>query len=169
MIICIQQSQHDNEDEDNLTKILISKYLSIISFCISLVNLLTVLILYLFNKKNLILKTSNNVMYNGSIMSLNSFDTEGYLRPNTRSLYESFSKNVDYRVLTRNILNICCVLLFSYLCIHVSIYVKLFPFVIVIFLKSGNKITLWITAFMNVIIWNSWFWNGFYKEKYIQN
>ena len=92
MIICIQQSQHDNEDEDNLTKILISKYLSIkFSKCF-----LTVLIYTFLTKKNLILKTSNNVMYNGSIMSQNSFDTEGYLRPNTGSLYESFSKNVDF-------------------------------------------------------------------------
>ena len=128
------------------------------------------LILYLFNKKKLILKTSNNIMYNVSIMSLNSFDTEGYLRPNTGSLYESFSKNVDfwcYRVLTRNILNICCFLLFSYLCIHVSIHIKLFPFDIVICLKSGNAITLWNSAFMNVILWTFGFWNAFYKEKYI--
>ena len=60
-------------------------------------------------------------------------------------LYESFSKNVDfwcYRVLTRNILNICCFLLFSYLCIHVSIHIKLFPFDIVHFLKSSNTLTL---------------------------
>ena len=89
MIICIQQSQHDNEDEDNLTKILISKYLSIISFCISIVNVfLTVLILYLFHKKKLMLKTCTNVIDNGSIMSLDSFDAEGYLRPNTEGIYD---------------------------------------------------------------------------------
>ena len=85
-------------------------------------------------------------------------------------LHESFSKNVDfwcYRVLTRNILNICCFLLFSYLCIHVSIHIKLFPFDIVICLKSGNAITLWNSAFMNVILWTFGFWNAFYKEKYI--
>ena len=49
---------------------------------------LTVLILYLFRKKNLILKTSTNVIYNGSIMSLDSFDAEGYLRPNTEGIYD---------------------------------------------------------------------------------
>ena len=50
--------------------------------------------------------------------------------------YELFLQNVDFwcnRVLTRNILNICCFLLFSYLCIHVSIHIKSFPFDIVNF------------------------------------
>ena len=79
-------------------------------------------------------------------------------------LIESFSKKVDFwcnRVLTRNILNSCCFLLFSYLCIHVSIHIRLFPSDIVNVLKSSNTLTLQNSDYVNVIIWNSWFWNAF--------
>jgi hypothetical protein len=89
-MISIIQNQHADEDS-NLTKILISKYLSMISFCVSLVNfILSVIVLYAFYKRILTMKR-NNVICNGSMISLNSFDTEGYLRPNTEEIYDEVS------------------------------------------------------------------------------
>ena len=71
--------------------ILISKYLSISSFCLSLFTIsltLTILrLLYIKIKQN---KSLRSPIYTGSstCLSLDSFDSEGYLRPHTDELYE---------------------------------------------------------------------------------
>lgn len=60
--ISIVYNQHDDEEDSNLTKILVSKYLFILSFCISIVNVpLTGVMLYVLTKtKKLML---NKMMY----------------------------------------------------------------------------------------------------------
>lgn len=60
--ISIVYNQHDDEEDSNLTKILVSKYLFILSFCTSIVNVpLTGVMLYVLTKtKKLML---NKMMY----------------------------------------------------------------------------------------------------------
>lgn len=71
--------------------IIISKYLSISSFCLSLITIIiTITFLKLLHVKIKQNQSLRSPIYTGSSFSLDSFqfDSEGYLRPHTDELYE---------------------------------------------------------------------------------
>ena len=76
-------------DTSSTVTILISKYLSISSFCLALITIIiTITFLKLLHIKIKRNQSLNSPIYTGSTLSLDSFDSEGYLRPHTDELYE---------------------------------------------------------------------------------
>lgn len=75
---------------DTTITISISKYLFVSSFCLSLITITTITILRLFHIKIKQSQSLRSPIYTGSTtcLSLDSFDSEGYLRPHTDELYE---------------------------------------------------------------------------------
>lgn len=81
-----QSSSHDDGNGVPTLTILISKYLSISSFCLSLfTTILTLILLRVWLIKKNQNQSLRNPIYtrSSSNISLDSFDSEGYLRPHT--------------------------------------------------------------------------------------
>lgn len=86
-----QSSSHDDGNGVPTLTLLISKYLSISSFCLSLfTTILTLILLRLWLIKKNQNQSLRNPIYtrSRSNISLDSFDSEGYLRPHTDSIYD---------------------------------------------------------------------------------
>lgn len=73
---------------DTTITISISKYLFVSFFCLSLITITTITILRLFHIKIKQSQSLRSPIYTGSTtcLSLDSFDSEGYLRPHTDEL-----------------------------------------------------------------------------------
>lgn len=90
--IIIFQSKFPTEEghaSSSTVTILISKYLSISFFCLSfLTMILTVIFLSIWYQKAYKNQCYRSSVYIGSNISLDSFDSEGYLRPQIDDIYD---------------------------------------------------------------------------------